>query len=214
MQSPPIHKLSDFLLDTKRLLCIESEDEHILVRKLVDDFKDQGYSILLFLFSLPAALPIPAIGLNVIIASPLIVLTGQQMIGRNHIWMPKKVQEKSFKTATLQNFLDKAVPWVKRIEYFSTRRLTFITNGSMRNVIGLFGFLMALCVAIPLPFTNTVPSFGIALMAFGVLMRDGLAVLAGMLVGALWISALSYFIIVFGIEGIDLMKDLIKSWIP
>ncbi|MAE50493.1 MAG: hypothetical protein CMH27_01645 [Micavibrio sp.] len=214
MQSPHIHKLSDFLLDTKRLLCIESCDDQILVQKLVYDFKEQGYSILLFLFALPAALPLPAIGLNLIIASPLLVLTGQQALGRDHIWMPKRIQQKSFKTATLEEFLDKAVPWVRRIEFFSRPRLKFMTHGIMRNIIGLAGFIMALSVAIPLPFTNTVPSFGIALMAFGVLMRDGLAVIAGMIIGACWVITITAFIFIFGIEGIDLMKDMIKQVLP
>jgi len=46
------------------------------------------------------------------------------------------------------------------------------------------------------------------------LMRDGLAVIAGMLIGIGWIVALTYFVIVFGLEGIDLMKDMIKSVLP
>jgi hypothetical protein len=37
-----------------------------------------------------------------------------------------------------------------------------------------------------------VPAFGIALMAVGLLMRDGLAVLAGALIGTLWVCLLVF----------------------
>ena len=61
--------------------------------------------------------------------------------------------------------------------------------------------------------TNTVPSFGIALMSIGVVMRDGLAVLTGALIGMLWVCALSFIIITLGTEGIDFVKDIIKGYL-
>jgi len=71
---------------------------------------------------------------------------------------------------------------------------------------------MALSVAVPLPLTNTVPSFGIATMAVGVLTRDGLAVLFGALVGTLWVGGMTFAVVFFGVEGLEIMKEAIKSW--
>ena len=87
----------------------------------------------------------------------------------------------------------------------------FITQGVFSNIIGAMGFIMALAVSIPLPLTNTVPAFGIALMSVGVLMRDGLAVIAGALIGLAWVTLLTVFMIYFGTEGIDMIKEFIKS---
>lgn len=42
-------------------------------------------------------------------------------------------------------------------------------------------------------------------------MRDGLAVIAGAILGLAWVAALCYFAYVFGTEGIDMMKEAIKS---
>ena len=70
---------------------------------------------------------------------------------------------------------------------------------------------MALAVAVPLPLTNTVPAFGIALMSIGVLMRDGLAVIGGLIIGLAWVIALVSFVIIFGEQGFDLMKNFIKG---
>jgi hypothetical protein len=62
-----------------------------------------------------------------------------------------------------------------------------------------------------LPLTNTVPAFGIALMSIGVLMRDGLAVIGGLIIGIAWVVALVSFVVIFGEQGFDLMKDFIKG---
>ena len=50
-------------------------------------------------------------------------------------------------------------------------------------------------------------------MAIGVLMRDGLAVLFGMVIGITWVVCLSAVLIFIGVEGIDAFKDVIKSHI-
>ena len=44
-------------------------------------------------------------------------------------------------------------------------------------------------------------------------MADGLAVIAGIIVGVLWISLLTYAILFFGMEGIELIKEGIKAWL-
>ena len=211
MTTPHIHKLSDFLRNARDAFCQKSDGSSIKVGEIIDDFKEQGTSLLLFLFALPAALPLPALGINFIIAMPLLFLTAQQTIQNKNLWFPRNIKEREISCERFTNFLEKSIPYVEKIEIFSKPRLHFITSGIARNMIGFCGLIMALSVCVPLPFTNTVPSFGIALMALGILMRDGLAVLAGALIGIGWVCALCYFIYFFGMEGIDIMKDMIKS---
>jgi hypothetical protein len=213
MSAPQIHKLSDFLRNTHEAFCKDQVKSSLKIGEIIDDFKEQGYSILLFLFALPAALPLPGIGINIIIALPLLILTVQQAIGKQDLWFPKRMREKEISCKRFTGFLEKAIPYVEKVEIFSKPRLHFMTHGFSKRIIGLCGVIMALSICVPLPFTNTVPSFGIALMALGVLMRDGLAVLGGALIGVLWVTAISYMIFFFGTDGIDIMKDWIKSWI-
>jgi hypothetical protein len=121
----------------------------------------------------------------------LIVLTVQQLYGRRTIWLPQGLRRKTISAGSLKNTLAKAEPWIGKIEWFIRPRLGFITQGVFSHLIGFCGLLMALAICVPIPLTNTVPSLGIALMAIGVLMRDGMAVLVGMLVGLSWISLLA-----------------------
>ena len=53
----------------------------------------------------------------------------------------------------------------------------------------------------------------LALMAIGVIMRDGLAVIAGALLGLLWVAMLGYVLVFLGTEGLDAIKETIISFL-
>lgn len=200
--------LSQLLLDFDAALVAE----RTTVEDVVIALHERGFGALLFIFALPAALPLPVPpGINLLIAFPLIVLTFQQMLGRSRIWLPESAKKRSVDTAKLKKMIEGAAPWIARIEKIVAPRLGGITQGISSRIIGLCGLIMALSVTVPIPLSNTVPSFAIALMAVGVLMRDGLAVIGGALLGLTWVVLLYSLLIYFGLEGIDMLKDYIKS---
>ena len=203
-----IRTLSTLLLDLKA--GFDGQDD-ISVGTLLEGFHERGFGFLLFVIALPAALPLPGMGVNLIIAFPLILLTAQQALGFHTIWLPDRIKCKDFKKAALDSIIDKALPWVERTETLLHPRLGFMTQGLSSNLVGLAGLLMALAILVPLPLTNTVPAMGIALMAVGILMRDGLAVLAGAFVGLTWITLLVSVTVFLGAQGIDVLKETIKS---
>lgn len=201
------------LSDILKSIETECSSETISIDNLLEAFHERGFGFFLFIFALPAALPIPAVGVGTILGLPLVFLTAQQAIGRHTIWFPEKFRKKGLKRETVISMVERALPWTKRVEKLIKPRLSFVTQGLFSRIIGIFGFIMALSVCVPLPLTNTVPSFGIALMSIGVIMRDGLAVLAGAIIGMLWVSALVAVVLFLGTEGIDVVKELIKSYI-
>lgn len=160
--------------------------DHVLI-----GFHERGFGLLLFFFALPMGLPIPVPpGVNIILAMPLILLTAQQAMGFHAPWFPQFMRVKSMQKTRVASLLSTANAIVKKVEWVLRPRLSWVTHGVCAHVIGLAGLVMALSICVPFPLTNTVPSFGIALMAAGVLMRDGLAVLGGMIVGLAWVCAL------------------------
>lgn len=201
--------LSSLLEDSKALL----SGEETTLKQVFSLFQDRGTAFILFLVALPAALPVPAIGIFMIIGPPLIFLTFQQMIGRKVIWLPKWLSQKSLKTASFIDVINKAIPIIQKIEIFSKPRLELFTKGIAPVFIGLMGFIMALSVLVPVPLTNTVPSMGIAGMALGILMRDGLAVIVGAIIGLAWVAMLVILFLYFGAETVDIVKGFFKSLI-
>lgn len=200
-------KLSTLLEDVKPLLT----GEQTSLGDILKLFGDRGTAFILFLVALPAALPVPAIGLSIVIALPLLFLTFQQMVGKKIIWLPEELKEKEFKTESLVSVIDKAIPITQTIEIFLRPRLSFLTDTFSTCIIGMMGFIMSLSVLVPLPLTNTVPSMGIAFMAMGILMRDGLAVIFGALIGLGWVLMLVALTLYFGGEAVEIIKGFFKS---
>lgn len=174
-------------------------------------FHERGFGFLLFIFALPAALPLPGLGINLVIATPLLFLTIQQALGQHSVWFPRRIRERTISRERFVGFVERAEPLLRRVEFLIAPRLGFVTQGVFSNVIGLCGVVMALSILVPLPLTNTIPAMGIAGMALGVLMRDGLAVIAGMLVGLCWVAMLVVVTTTLGIDGIDAVKVAIKG---
>lgn len=206
-----ITSLTDLLKDLKTATPLTSERTPL--RTIINSFEDRGFAVLLFFLALPAALPVPAIGLNMIIALPILLLTLQQIAGRKKVWLPEAVKSRNIKTSHLHGFIDKSLPFIRFTERFVTHRLAFLSSPLATPIIGIFGTVFALSITLPVPLTNTVPAMAIALMSIGIILRDGIAVILGLLLGVFWIGLLSYVIMFFGTEGIDLMKEVIKGWL-
>lgn len=202
--------ISQLLLDFQATL----GGEPIAVSGILEAFHERGFGVLLLIFALPMALPLPVPpGVNILLASPLLFLTAQQALGRHSVWFPQWLRTKSLKAETLNGFFDATIPFLTKLEFLTKPRLVFLTTPLAQKITGVLGFIMALSVCVPLPLTNTAPSFGIAVMALGVLMRDGLAVLGGAVAGTAWVVILFGSLIIFGPEGIDIVKDTITSWL-
>lgn len=179
----------------------------VSVNMLLEVFHERGLGAVLILFAAPMALPLPVPpGINIALATPLIFLTLQQALGAHKLWLPNTIKRKTFQTDKLTGLLKGLIPWLQKAEILLRPRLGWITQGAFSNLIGILGLIMALTVCIPVPLTNTVPSFGITLMALGVMMRDGLAVIAGALIGIGWVSMLAITITLFGPEAITMIK--------
>ncbi len=204
----------DSISDIFKKLDASMSGENVSINDILEAVHERGFGLLLLILSVPMALPIPVPpGINILLASPLILLTAQQAIGRHTIWLPNWMLHKTIKRSKMSAIIKGLLPWSDKIEKLIKPRLEFITLGVFSNLIGVFGLIMALTVCVPLPLTNTVPSLGIALMAIGVIMRDGFAVISGAIIGILWVTALSFIIIFLGTEGIDVAKEFIKSYL-
>jgi hypothetical protein len=186
----------------------DAHPQTLSFENIVKAFHERGFGMLLVILAAPMALPLPVPpGVNIILASPLLFLTAQQALGRSHPWLPQFILRKDIKTALFEKTMRAILPWTIKIENITRPRLGFVTRGIFSHLIGIAGFCMALSVCVPLPLTNSVPSLGIALMAIGVLMRDGLTVITGCAVGMIWIALL----IIAGEAGIRYIINLITG---
>jgi hypothetical protein len=203
-----IRSISQLLIDLKA----DISGERVSVAMILDALHERGFGVVMFFFAIPIALPFPVPpGINILFAAPLLVLAAQMMVGRHSIWMPKSIQSKSLSRKALDKTIDLCVPWLCKIEYLIKPRLGFMTRGIASRVVGFLGIVMALSIYVPIPLTNTVPGMGMCAMAIGLVMRDGLSVAVGALVGTGWVIMMALAIILLGAQAVDIIKDTIKG---
>jgi hypothetical protein len=192
---------SEFLRQVVR----SKKADSITIDEIKISLNERGFGILMTIFALPLSIPIPYIpGLTTLLAIPLLIFSVQLLLGIKYPWLPKWILKKTIKRSFIALFIIKSSPIMKKIETVLRHRLEAVTEDTGARIIGLFAFLFSLAIALPLPLTNLLPSFGILLMSFGMLGKDGLIAIIGMLTGivGLILTALVLLLgtkIVFGI---------------
>ncbi|MDJ0511208.1 MAG: exopolysaccharide biosynthesis protein [Crocosphaera sp.] len=184
--------------------------------KLIDILELAGERIFGFLFvilALPSALPVPAPGYSIPFGVLMFLLAIQLISGAKIPWLPERMMKGSMKLATIQAFLKKGNPWLKRIEELTRPRMTYIcTSIPGRIIIGVAIALMSISMMIPIPGTNTLPAVGIFVTAFGLQEDDGFISLGGLVI-CCCAAVLSTSIIMVAIWGGTSLVDVLKGYL-
>ena len=187
------------------------EEERSSNVKLADILTLAGERIFGFLFitlALPSALPVPAPGYSIPFGIVMFLLAVQLIAGCKVLWFPEKIMKGSIKLETVQKFLEKGLPWLKRIEALTRPRMTYIcTSLPGRVVIGMMIALMSIFMIIPIPGTNTLPAIGIFVTAFGLQEDDGFISLGGLVI-CLIAGTMSTLIVLLGKEAVQGIIDV------
>ena len=181
--------------------------------ELVEELDRHGMAVILILFSIPAALPLPAAGYSTLLSVPLLIIGLRLLAGYDTLWLPARLRRRPFDTARFnRRVVDAMLRLVQAVERFSSPRLTGLVRApAMRVVIGLVICALAGAMLLPIPGTNTAPAFGIFLIGFSLLEDDGVLLLAGVLCSllALFISLL---IIFFGYKSYMWLKEAVRGF--
>ena len=169
------------------------------VGDLLDAFADRGPAVVLFVVAIPLALPIPAPPpLNFLFGLPLLFITLQMVAGRRHLYVPGWVRRQTLPKKTLDAAADRGRRFLRWAERFVRPRLSFMTGGAARYILGAGCTLMTLSIFTIYPMSNTIPSAFIALSAFGRITGDGLIMLAGLVGGLTYVALLAGSMVLLG----------------
>lgn len=159
----------------------EAEDkDRISVGDLLEALKRRALGALIFIFSVPTALPMPP-GVSAVLGAPLLFLTVQLMLGMKP-WLPKLITDRSLSRVDFRRVVTTVAPWLARAENIMRPRLTFLATRPAVYLVGLVSAVMAIILFLPIPLGNMLPSVALCIMALGILERDGVWILIGFLV--------------------------------
>ncbi|MFK8252515.1 exopolysaccharide biosynthesis protein [Ancylobacter terrae] len=182
---PPAARLSDILL----LLARDDSRERIAVADLLALLQDRAFGALMFIFALPNVLPTPP-GTSAVLGAPLVFLTAQLALGMRP-WLPKLIAERSMARKDFAAVIERAVPWLVRAERLLAPRLGVFTRPPAEYAVGIVCFVLAVVLTLPIPLGNMLPALAICMMALGILERDGLWILGGLVATALSLVVVS-----------------------
>jgi len=177
------------LLQAIEALAHDAPEEGYSLREIFDQLDESAFGAGLFLLALPCCIPF-LYGVPQIVALPMMALAGQMALGKEQPWLPDALGNRKINREGLASMAHGGRKWLGWIEAFSKPRLTTITGPRSERIVGLVLCIFCASILVPLPMTNTVPGFGVALAAFGLMYKDGLLVILGCLLGAIWVSSL------------------------
>ena len=162
--------------------------ERITLGDIVQGLADRGFAILMLLLALPTVLPVAPPGLSAAFGLPLAAIAAQLALGRERPWLPAFLLRRSFQTSEFRRMIGRTNGILMRMEKVVRPRLPGLTGWAQERLIGLACTILGILLASPVPFTNVPLSFAIVFLSLGLLARDGLALVAGLVcsVGAIF----------------------------
>ena len=106
-------------------------------------------------------------------------------------WLPAINSQRSLLRSDFQALIRRILPWLVRAERLLRPRYAVLSTPPIENVIGLLCLLLSVTLALPIPLGNTLPALAIGILALGVLEKDGLWGLAGLVAAALAATVVS-----------------------
>ncbi|HPF23842.1 MAG TPA: exopolysaccharide biosynthesis protein [Hyphomonas sp.] len=177
------------LLQAIEAMAGSAPEEGYTLREIFDQLDESAFGAGLFLLALPCCIPF-LYGVPQVVALPMMALAVQMALGHDQPWLPDALGNRKIDKAGLSAMAKGGRKWLGWIENFSKPRFTSITGPMSERFIGVILCIFCASILVPLPMTNTVPGFGVALAAFGLINRDGILVVLGCLLGFVWVSAL------------------------
>lgn len=203
----PPRKLSDDL----SLLLREFEVETVTLREVMAVMHGRGYVLLVMLLALPFATPVPLPGLSTPFGFVIALIGARLALGQKP-WLPARLLDTRLSPRLFAKVFVAARAILRGFEYFLRPRLLVITRSeTLQRLHALLILLAALLLLLPLPvpFSNTLPAFGILFVAAGLLERDGVFIAIGHIAFSL---AVTYLVVIgiFGVEGVEALWHWIK----
>ena len=186
-----------------------SSCDRVQVKDLVEAMQSLGFGLAIMIFAFGLIIPLPP-PFPSIISIPLVLFAAQMIAGYSAPKLPKRFAKLSVKRSVLAMLIKKSSPYIRKVEKILKPRFSFMTSAFAERIIGVFVLIFSSFVLLPMPLSNFIPGLGILIISFGLLGKDGLVVIFGILVGIAGV-AISITAVLIGVEALYYVKDLIFS---
>ncbi|WP_186663275.1 exopolysaccharide biosynthesis protein [Rhizobium daejeonense] len=170
-------------------LAEDTSRERVSVADIFQAMGDRAFGALILIFALPNVIPSPP-GTSALTGAPLVFLSAQLMLGQSP-WLPKIIANRSIARSDFSAVVSRVSPWLARGERMLRPRLGFLIHPPAEYLTGFLCLILSIILMLPIPLGNILPAIAICLFSFGILERDGLCVLLGMVMFAISVTVVA-----------------------
>ena len=160
-----------------------SDDPRLTLREMVEAFGERGFGAVIMMLALMALIPWPPGG-KAVFSVPIILIAGEMALQSDRVWLPRFLMKASVSRATYRTASQKILKRLRQVERLTRPRLPILTGDVADVIIGILCILLALMMALPVPFGDALPGITLVILALGIIQRDGVFILLG-LVGSI-----------------------------
>lgn len=165
----------------RRLL--ENKNKSFSVEEICEALGTSSFGVSLLAFSIPEVVPIPVPGMSAIVAAPTALLSAQMIAGKREMRLPKWLLRRKAPRKAVAAAIHSILPLLERFEKAAKPRGRWVSHPLVERLLGVFIFLLALAIALPVPGTNMPPAIAIFVTSLGMIEKDGLLICIGILIG-------------------------------
>ncbi|ANF54678.1 exopolysaccharide biosynthesis protein [Brevundimonas diminuta] len=157
----------------------QGEAEKLSLREMIEAFGERGFGAVILMLALMALFPWPPGG-KAVFSVPIILIAAELALQRDRVWLPRWLLKLSVSRAAYRTAVEKVLSRLRRVERLTRPRWPALTGEAADVGIGVICILLALMMALPVPFGDALPGLTLALFGLGIIQRDGAFILAGM----------------------------------
>ena len=197
-QNGDIHSASDIL---DRLRDVANDEEQVPIGDVVEAMGARSFGPFIMLPALIEISPLGAVpGVPTFLALVIAITAAQLLFGRDHLWLPGFVRNRSAKGEKVLKAVDRLRPIAEWMDRWFHGRMKRFASGPFPRIAA--ACVIALAMTVPplefIPFASTAPMAAIAAFGLALIVRDGLLML---IAGVLTVAALGTGIALAGGGG-------------
>lgn len=179
------------IIDQIAAAAANTEGEKVSLGRILDHVGHRSHGPFLLVPALIAFLPTGAIPtMPTIMGLTLIIVAVQVLLAGDHVWLPRRLERLSIRKTRVSSAMKKARPWAQRLDAILSPRLRILTGRFAARIVAVV--VIALALLMPplefLPFATAMPSSAVVILSIGLTVGDGVWVLTGLVLAAIFLG--------------------------
>lgn len=160
------------------------DEQSVLIADMLSDLGDRSFAWSMLFFAMLNAVPLPP-GSTLILAIPVLLVTGQMALGFTHLRLPGLITRRRISRDALRRGVLRIRPLLQPFERILRPRRVWMFTRRREQLMAILLFVVAVALYIPIPGSGFLPALSLMVAALAMMERDGLVMIISLCMGAI-----------------------------